>query len=225
MCFHKHFPKNFLNLKKSVPYSSCWAVVIGFHVSPQSTWINKGFIDALATFFQHMVHEGGCQARTIIFHNYYNVDNCCPLPVWNSWDDWFYSADMLDVHACQTWLIFRPALHLCPFLQRIDFPKKPPTHKNRTNTTYICPLSFLCGTIVSIILIGWFTEMVTITKVTLMPKNLLVATLHIAYCGCHITGPHTCKMTKTMRLTILAPENFAEKVRKSQQNINRDICA
>ena len=168
-----------MNWKKSMPYSSCWAVVIGFHVSPQSTWINKGFIDALATFFQHMVHEGGCQARTIIFHNYYNVDNCCPLPVWNSWDDWFYSADMLDVHACQTWLIFRPALHLCPFLQRIDFPKKPPTHKNRTNTTYICPLSFLCGTIVSIILIGWFTEMVTITKVTLMPKNLLVATLHI----------------------------------------------
>ena len=30
---------------------------------------------------------------------------------------------------------------------------------------------------------------------------------------------HTCKMTKTLRLTILALENFAEKVRKSQQNI------
>ena len=30
---------------------------------------------------------------------------------------------------------------------------------------------------------------------------------------------HTCKMTKTLRLTSLALENFAEKVRKSQQNI------
>ena len=32
-------------------------------------------------------------------------------------------------------------------------------------------------------------------------------------------------MTKTLQLTILAPENVAEKVRKSQQNINRNICA
>ena len=43
-------------------------------------------------------------------------------------------------------------------------------------------------------------------------------------CDC-IALKHTCKMTKILRLTILAPKNFAEKVRKSQQNINRDICA